>query len=218
MDDDEVLPVEHRLSRRYRDALVWAAELHDGQSRKGTTVPYVSHVLAVSGLVLEHDGTEDQAIAALLHDVIEDCGVPADEIEARFGSDVARIVLACSDTDEIPKPPWRERKRAYLARLPTLGADVLLVSLADKVHNLRTLVEDIDREGEATLSRFRGGADGTRWYYRRLADVYAARTGELPAGTGSSLLHELDLAVHRLGATPAAASAYEATATDRPSG
>jgi len=105
MDVDESLPEKHRLTSRYGEGLAWAAELHVGQGRKGTTVPYVSHVLAVSGLVLEHGGSEDQAIAALLHDAIEDCQVSEAEIEARFGPTVARIVRECSDTDVVPKPP-----------------------------------------------------------------------------------------------------------------
>jgi (p)ppGpp synthase/HD superfamily hydrolase len=217
---DEDLPEKYRLTSRYGKALKWAAELHVDQGRKGTTIPYVSHVLAVSGLVLEHGGDEDQAIAGLLHDAIEDCDVSKDEIEARFGSVVARIVVACSDTDVSPKPPWLERKEAYLAHLPSVDADVLLVSLADKLHNVRTLAEDLDRDGEPTLTRFRGGSEGTRWYYRRLLEVYQARKAELPPdeivgndlarpGAGS-LLREMRIATRRIGATRRVAAAFEA--------
>ena len=217
---DEDLPEKYRLSSRYGKALKWAAELHVGQPRKGTTIPYVSHVLAVSGLVLEHGGSEDQAIAGLLHDAIEDCGVSEEEIEARFGPVVAQIVVACSDTDEDPKPPWLERKEAYLAHLPAVDADVLLVSLADKLHNVRTLAEDLKRDGEVTLERFRGGSEGTRWYYRRLLDVYQARKSELPPDEvvednldrpgGPGLLREMRIAVRRIGATAEVAAAFEA--------
>ena len=217
---DEDLPEKYRLTSRYGKALKWAAELHVEQARKGTTIPYVSHVLAVSGLVLEHGGNEDQAIAGLLHDAIEDCDVSEEEIEARFGSAVARIVVACSDTDVFPKPPWLERKEAYLAHLPSVDADVLLVSLADKLHNVRTLAEDLERDGEQTLARFRGGSEGTRWYYRRLLEVYQARKAELPPDEivgnglarpgGGSLLREMRIAARRIGATSKVAAAFEA--------
>ena len=198
------------LTSRYVDAVAWAAELHASQVRKGTAIPYLSHLLAVSGLVLEHGGSEDQAIAGLLHDTIEDCDVSEEDIEGRFGSDVARDRRGLLGHRRHPKPPWLDRKEAYLAHLRSVDADVLLVSLADKVHNVRTLAEDVDAHGEPTLERFKGGASGTRWYYRRLADVYEARVGDLPAAGGRSLLHELLVALDRLGATPDVAAAYEA--------
>lgn len=198
---------EHVLTKgwprtdRYVAAVAWAAELHRSQGRKGRAIPYLSHLLAVSGLVLEHGGTEDQAIAGLLHDAIEDAGVTVEDISARFGPAVAGIVWACTDSDEVPKPPWRARKEAYMARLPAIDADALLVSLADKVHNVRTLAEDLEREGEATFDRFAGGADGSRWYYRRLAEEFEARRDDLPRAA-TSLLRELRLAVDRLGEPP----------------
>jgi (p)ppGpp synthase/HD superfamily hydrolase len=168
------------LGDRFVAALGLAVELHARQARKGNGVPYVSHPLAVASLVLEHGGDEDQAIAALLHDGPEDQGgeTTLARIREQFGDRVADIVAACSDTFASPKPPWRARKEAFLARLPDEGADARLVTLADKVHNVRTLVADVRAEGPATFDRFTGGRDGTLWYYRALAD----RLGELAPG------------------------------------
>lgn len=144
--------------------------------RKGTTIPYVSHLLGVAALVLEAGGDEDQAIAALLHDAVEDQGGAATqaEIQRRFGDRVAAIVAACSDTDRHPKPPWRERKEAYLRHLAHAPREALLVSLADKVHNSRSLLADLRDDGDRTWSRFSGGKEGELWYYRRLADTFGA--------------------------------------------
>jgi (p)ppGpp synthase/HD superfamily hydrolase len=169
------------VSDRFRDAVGEAVRLHAHQARKGTGVPYLSHLLAVAGLVLEHGGDEDQAIAGLLHDGPEDQGGEATltAIRVRFGDRVADIVAACSDTFETPKPPWQERKDAYIAHLSELtaeqGADVWLVTLADKVHNARTIVADLRELGPASLERFNGGRDGTVWYYRTLAERLSAR-------------------------------------------
>ncbi|MDQ1533795.1 MAG: hypothetical protein QOF28_1556 [Actinomycetota bacterium] len=148
-----------------------AVRLHAHQARKGNDVPYISHLLAVAGLVLEHGGDEDQAIAALLHDGPEDQGGEATlaVIAERFGDRVGAIVAACSDTFETPKPPWRERKEAYVARLAEKGPDVWLVALADKVHNARTIVADLRELGPVSLDRFNGGHEGTLWYYGTLA-------------------------------------------------
>jgi (p)ppGpp synthase/HD superfamily hydrolase len=165
------------LGGRFVDALTMAVELHARQSRKGNHLPYVSHLLAVAGLVLEYGGDEDQAIAALLHDGPEDQGGEAtlDRIRARFGDRVATIVAACSDTFETPKPEWRPRKEAYIAHLGGVGREVGLVSLADKVHNARTIVADLRASGPVALDRFTGGRDGTLWYYatvgRRLSEL-----------------------------------------------
>jgi (p)ppGpp synthase/HD superfamily hydrolase len=164
------------LSERYDAALVFAHQLHRHQKRKGTEIPYISHLLSVSALVLEHGGTEDQAIAALLHDAVEDQGGDAirQEIRRRFGNHVAAIVDDCTDTDQIPKPPWRARKEAYLAHLRTIPDTSRLVSLADKVHNARTILADYRAVGEALWSRFEGGREGTLWYYRSLVEIFAA--------------------------------------------
>lgn len=161
---------------RLADAAALAFGLHATQRRKGSDVPYISHLMAVSGLVLEHHGDEDQAIAGLLHDVIEDCGAEHEApIRARFGDRVARIVRACSDTDVTPKPPWRARKDAYLAHLETTDADVLLVSACDKLHNARCLLADLRTHGHAVFDRFTAPRQDTLWYYGALARVFARR-------------------------------------------
>lgn len=165
------------LSDRFAEALALAHELHAGQVRKGTAIPYVSHVLAVAGIVLDYGGDEDEAIAALLHDAVEDCGgapVLAD-IRGRFGDRVADIVSACSDTDQTPKPPWQARKEAYLDHLRAAPASVRLVSAADKLHNARAILADYREIGEALWSRFNATKAQTLWYYRALVDAFEAR-------------------------------------------
>jgi len=169
------------LTSRFEAALAYAFELHNGQERKGNGTPYVSHLLAVASLVLENGGDEDQAIGGLLHDAVEDQGgIPTlNEIRHRFGERVADIVLACSDSFETPKPPWLERKEKYLAHIPSTYPPSRLVSLADKVHNARTILADHRRIGDEIWSRFKGGIEGTLWYYRELARVFRA-TGDEP--------------------------------------
>lgn len=165
-DPDRVAPP---LTRRFAEAAVWAWELHSGQTRKGTPTPYVAHLLGVAGLALEHGADEDEAIAALLHDAPEDQGgrETLAEVERRFGERVARIVHACTDAWGEPKPPWRERKERHLAQLDVADGSVRLVMLCDKLHNLRALVRDYRREGEALWQRFRtrSGPDVV-WYHR----------------------------------------------------
>ena len=162
------------LSDRYAEAFAYALELHRTQSRKETEIPYVAHLMAVSSLVLEHGGTEIEAIAALLHDAVEDQGGPPilAEITSRFGNEVAAIVEGCSDTDVTPKPPWRKRKEDYIAHIRRAPASVRLVSAADKLHNARAILADYRVLGEALWSRFNGGKDGTLWYYRALTEAY----------------------------------------------
>jgi (p)ppGpp synthase/HD superfamily hydrolase len=164
------------LGDRFVAGVREAVRLHAHQARKAGLVPYVSHLLATAGLVLEHGGDEDQAIAALLHDGPEDQGgAPTLAlIQARFGRRVAAIVEGCSDTLETPKPPWRARKDRFLARLAALGPEVWLVVLADKVHNARTIVDNLRAIGPAALDRFSGGRDGTVWYYGTLAAELSA--------------------------------------------
>ena len=129
------------LTRRFELALQFASGLHHSQCRKGTPVPYISHLMAVSALVLEAGGDEDLAIAALLHDAVEDQGGPPtlQTIRRMFGDRVADVVMECSDTDREPKPLWRERKEQYLAHLLSASTDALLVSIADKLHNARSV-------------------------------------------------------------------------------
>ena len=189
------------LSARFSDALVMAAELHARQRKKGTGTPYVAHLLGTCAIALEHGADEDAAIAALLHDAIEDQGGVATEalIRDRFGASVAAIVRACSDSEGEPRPPWRERKEAYLAHLASADAPTLLVSAADKVDNARRILADLrsaeraaDRDAETRdlWSRFKGGRDGSLWYYRSLVLALRANPAHEPR-----LIDELDRVV-----------------------
>jgi len=161
---------------RFCEALEYAVQLHERQYRKGSDTPYIAHLLSVTAIVLEHGASEDEAIAALLHDAVEDQGgAPVrEEIRRRFGPAVTAIVEGCSDSETIPKPPWRERKEEFLAQLPAAGRSVHLVSAADKLHNARALVDDYREHGESLWDRFSGGRAGTLWYYRAVADALAS--------------------------------------------
>jgi (p)ppGpp synthase/HD superfamily hydrolase len=187
-------PPPRQLTARFREALWFAAFLHAEQIRKGTDIPYVAHLLAVAALVIEHDGGEDQAITALLHDSAEDQGGAQvlDQIRDRFGVKVESIVEACSDTTVVPKPPWRERKERYVEHLADVSEDVLLVSLADKVHNARAILGDYKRIGDALWDRFQGKKNGTLWYYGALVEAFANR------GKWPELLAELKAVVREL--------------------
>ncbi|MGH9000565.1 MAG: HD domain-containing protein [Acidimicrobiia bacterium] len=166
-----------RLGPRFDEALAYAAEMHREQSRKGKPVPYLAHLLGVASIVLEHGGSEDQAIAGLLHDVLEDCGAEhAPVVEAKFGPEVLALVRHCTDS-ELPagerKAPWGPRKRGYIEALGHLppGHPALLVSAADKLHNARSIVADLAEDPDY-LSNFSGGAEGQRWYYGALVEVF----------------------------------------------
>lgn len=182
---------------RLADASALGFRIHAGQLRKGTTTPYVSHLLAVASIVLEHGGDEDQACAALLHDAVEDGGVEWDAvIQDGFGPRVAGIVRACTDADTWPKPPWRARKEAYLAHLEGEGPDALLVSAADKLHNARTIVSDLRMHGPGMFSRFNAGQAETLWYYGALAEVFARRLpGKLARELSGAVAQMQSLAV-----------------------
>jgi (p)ppGpp synthase/HD superfamily hydrolase len=182
-----------KLTQRFASGLTYAIEVQSDQTRKGTEIPYISHLLGVAAIALEHGATEDEAIAALLHDAPEDAGgAPIlDEIRKRFGPAVSDIVAGCSDTFETPKPPWRQRKEAYIAHLEGASPSVLLVSAADKLHNVRSITSDYREIGEALWARFNGGRDGTLWYYRMLADSFLMLSR-------NRLASELDLAVREL--------------------
>jgi (p)ppGpp synthase/HD superfamily hydrolase len=145
-----------RLGGQFTKALVYAELKHHTQVRKGGGVPYIGHLLSVAGLVIDDGGTETQAIAALLHDSVEDAGGPATlaEIRENFGQDVARIVAECSDTDETPKTPWRDRKQRYVTHLGVGGEDTLLVSVADKLDNARSMLRDYRAIGPGLWQRF----------------------------------------------------------------
>ncbi len=164
------------LTERYSDALRLAWKLHRSQLRRGTTIPYVSHLIGVSSIALEHGANEDEAIAALLHDAVEDAGgrPTLDMIRSRFGDTVAQIVDGCTDAYEDPKPEWKQRKIAYVAHLSTATASVRLVSASDKLHNARSILLDLRAHGPALWSRFTAGREGSLWYYRSLVQAFAA--------------------------------------------
>lgn len=189
------------VGKRFRDALVWAAELHEDQKRKGGDVPYVSHLIGVASIVLEHGGDEDQAIGALLHDALEDQAhkMSPNEIRARFGDRVEAIVEACTDgnpEEQRDRDParWRVRKQIYIDQVATKPADALLVSMADKLYNARAILEDFREIGDKLWPRFTAGRDGNLWYYRALLTAFKARLEDRPGG-GIRLWHELDRTV-----------------------
>lgn len=186
-------PGTARLGPRFDDAFLFAAEKHAAQTRKRTDVPYISHLMSVAALVLEAGGDEDQAIAALLHDVVEDCGGEPmlEEVRGRFGDRVAKIVQGCTDAYAVPKPPWKQRKLDYLDLLRSADDDIRLVSAADKLHNVRTILTDYRREGDSVWDRFSGRRDGTLWYYRAVLEV-------LRAGRPNRLVDELQRVVTEL--------------------
>jgi (p)ppGpp synthase/HD superfamily hydrolase len=161
------------LSERFDEALLYASRLHRSQRRKTTDIPYISHLLAVAALVIEHGGDEDQVIAALLHDAVEDQGGSEThkQIEARFGKEVAELVSDCTDAWEHPKPEWRMRKEAFIAALPRMNRRSLLIIAADKLHNAQAVSRDYDDKGDALWERFKGGKEGTLWYNETIADA-----------------------------------------------
>lgn len=167
------------LSSKLGEALSLAVEAHDGQVRKSTTIPYVAHPMAVASLALEFGADEDQAIAALLHDVLEDGGAHyAEIIREKFGSRVLGLVEGC--TDGVPdqtgqKGPWKERKVAYLDHLRNADDEVLLVSGSDKLHNARAIVSDLRSVGQTVFDRFTASKEETLWYYRTLAGIFSDR-------------------------------------------
>lgn len=168
------------LSDRFSDALVYAHTLHRHQPRKGKDIPYIGHLLGVASLVVEAGGNEDMAIAALLHDAVEDQGGQPrlDEIRRLFGPRVAQIVWGCTDSDEVDpgrKAPWCDRKQKYLDHVEhEADPQVRLVSAADKVHNARAVLLDHHEIGDAVFERFSKGKQGTLWYYRALVDAFRA--------------------------------------------
>lgn len=182
-----------KLGPRFLNAFAFAAQKHSGQTRKASTIPYIAHLMGVASLVLEAGGDEDLAIAALLHDVVEDCGgAPMlKEVSTRFGKRVAKIVDGCTDADTYPKPPWRQRKEEYIARLQGEGPDTQLVSASDKLNNIRSIISDYRAIGESVWSRFNGGREGTLWYYRTLRDQYLRHKP-------NRITRELDLSVKEL--------------------
>jgi (p)ppGpp synthase/HD superfamily hydrolase len=170
-----------KLTERFEQALVYATRLHATQIRKATGVPYITHLLSVTALVLEDGGDEDEAIAALLHDAVEDQGGKATraEIYRLFGEQVVAIVDGCTEFDSLPKPPWRDRKQRYLEQLRQGSSSVRRVALADKLHNARSLLSDYRQQGDEIWSMFGAGKEGMLWFYHSLLWVYRS-TGSNP--------------------------------------
>jgi (p)ppGpp synthase/HD superfamily hydrolase len=201
------LKTNPRLTERFTDALVFAAALHAKQTRKGPDeIPYISHLLGVASLVIEAGGDEAMAIAALLHDAVEDQGgyETLDKIREKFGERVAHIVEGCTDDfSGHNRTPWCERKTKYIAHLrEDVDEQTRIVSLADKVHNSRTILLDYIEHGESVFKRFRGHRDGTVWYYRTLVDAFRYAEEKRPivefARGHERLLRELDRLVAKL--------------------
>ena len=180
-----------KLSQKFEEALVDATQAHSNQTRKKTGIPYIAHILGVTAIALEYGANETEAIGALLHDIVEDCGGAERlvEIREKFGRDVAKIVEGCTDTDQTPKPPWRERKEAYVAHLKGSDSSTRLVSASDKLHNARAILADLRRRGPEVFERFSGKKEGTLWYYRALV------TGFRQNGDHTDLVEELDRVV-----------------------
>jgi (p)ppGpp synthase/HD superfamily hydrolase len=183
------------LTTRFDEALQYASELHRTQTRKGGDIPYLGHLLSVASLVIEGGGTETQAIAGLLHDAVEDQGGPPvlAEIREKFGDDVATIVAECSDTDQVPKPPWKPRKEAYIKHLHYVSEATILVSLADKVDNARAILRDFRTDGPKLWERFsEKNPQEHLWYYRELHEVFKAKNTTWLADELGRVLGELE--------------------------
>jgi len=180
---------EPLLTPRFARAVTFAGAVHANQVRKGTDIPYLAHLMAVAALVLEAGGDEDCAIAAILHDAVEDSvdgKAMTGRIRKRFGERVSAIVAGCSDAVAVPglpKSDWRPRKEAYLRRLKVEGdIGVLLVSACDKLHNVRAIVSDLAKSGQVVWSRFTVGKESQLWYYGSLSEVYKIRAKNFAGG------------------------------------
>lgn len=185
-------------SENFEKALCLANKLHRDQSRKGTSIPYITHLMAVAAIVGESGGTEDEVIAALLHDAIEDTDATYKTLVERFNKPVADIVRACSDTEVTPKPAWEKRKKDYIAHILGAPESVRLVSAADKLANARSVLADLRELGDTLWDRFNGGKDGTLWYYRSLVSVFEiARSSPLleRPDRSKAVVEELDRVV-----------------------
>jgi (p)ppGpp synthase/HD superfamily hydrolase len=168
----------NQLTNRFTLALIQSQQWHSQQLRKGSNITYFSHLMSVAALVLEDGGSEDEAIAALLHDAIEDCGGEPirQEILRLFGSSITNLVEGCTECSVTPKPPWQERKLKYLQQLQSAPPAVIRISLADKLHNARSIDRDLQQIGELVWEKFNGGKEGTAWYYQELIAIYRDRT------------------------------------------
>jgi (p)ppGpp synthase/HD superfamily hydrolase len=183
-----------KLSRQFEKALVYATRAHGDQTRKKTGIPYIAHILGVTAIAMEYGANETEAIAALLHDAVEDCGGERRlrDIERKFGKGVAKIVDGCTDTYEKPKPPWLERKKNYIAHLKDSDSSTRLVSASDKLHNTRAILAELRRDGLEVFGRFSGKKDGTLWYYRALVTAFREH------GDHTDLVDELDRVVTQI--------------------
>jgi len=182
-----------QLSRQFEKALSYATRIHGGQLRKKTRIPYIAHILGVAAIAMEYGANETEGIAALLHDAVEDCGGAKrlHDIERKFGKQVAKIVKGCTDTDRTPKPPWLERKKAYVSHVRRAPMSTKLVSASDKLHNVRAILMDYRKEGERIWARFNSGKQGALWYYRALVNAFSGKRIR-------SLVQELDRTLRQL--------------------
>ena len=182
------------MSERFVDAVALANELHGGQNRKGTMVPYISHPLIVAGIVLQNGGGEEEAIAALLHDTVEDCGGKPvlSRIRERFGDKIAELVDGCSETHIQPKPPWRERKESYIESVRSANSSVRLISCADKIHNASSIISEYRKVGEQVWDRFKANKTETLWFYTSF--IISMRA----SGESRPILDELVVVVEEL--------------------
>jgi (p)ppGpp synthase/HD superfamily hydrolase len=183
-----------KLSEKFEEALIYATQAHANQMRKKTGIPFIAHILGVTAIALEYGAEETEAIGALLHDTVEDCGGAERlrDIRERFGDDVARIVDGCTDTYETPKPPWMERKRNYIEHLKGSDSSTRLVSASDKLHNTRAILAELRRHGLEVFERFAGKKEGTLWYYRALVTAFRCH------GDHADLIDELDRVVSEI--------------------
>ncbi|HEU0207649.1 MAG TPA: HD domain-containing protein [Candidatus Udaeobacter sp.] len=183
-----------KLSKKFEEALIYARRAHGDQMRKKTGIPYIAHILGVTAIALEYGANETEAIGALLHDTVEDCGgiERLRDIRQKFGNAVAGIVNGCTDTDKTPKPPWVERKRAYIEHLRESDSSTRLVSASDKLHNTRAILAELRRHGLTVFDRFSGKKDGTLWYYRTLVTAFRRH------GDHVDLIDELDRVVSEI--------------------
>ncbi|HEY2046911.1 MAG TPA: HD domain-containing protein [Candidatus Udaeobacter sp.] len=183
-----------KLSEKFEEALIYSTRAHGGQTRKKTGIPFVAHILGVTAIALEYGANETEAIGALLHDTVEDCGgvERLRDIREKFGDDVARIVDGCTDTYKTPKPPWLERKRSYIDHLKDTDSSTRLVSASDKLHNTRAILAELRRHGLEVFERFGGKKDGTVWYYRTLVTAFRQHDDH------SDLVDELDRVVSEI--------------------
>lgn len=194
------------LTEKVERALIFAARKHEGQTRKGSDTPYITHPVAVAAMVHAAGGSEDAVVAALLHDTVEDCGgLPVlEEIRTTFGETVAAIVDALTDSSDQDREKWQVRKERYIARMTTAEGEILLVAACDKLHNLRAILADHATVGGRIWERFRGGKEGSIWYYRSLAAVMEAVREASPGGSLDAITDELGtalLALERAAAT-----------------